>query len=608
MHSLKQSMRRPVRTLLGILLITLAVAVLCVCLGQSFSASVADDGIEERFITVAFPSDTYSGETHDWALAYAAEHPDIVKSVSSSVLASAHIGSLRHDNFTDHLHYITTDYLTRITYSPYDRAVLEITLTGIDEGEDGLLLRGVIDTVIALEEGYSDPTGFEAEISVGNFPASDFELGGRYLFCAQSYVDRDYLLRNSLAQIKKMELFDAFEHDKFEVRRGGARIKYGDLFTFLSDAQLVDYREVSFKIATDGSAPSYVRLNSTVDDLLSSGEGSEWKRYIDDLAVSYRTFPIIGVDDMMYLSQFARGNAEIFDGSNFTAEQVASGARVCIVSEMLAHINGISVGDKIDLSYYEKNQNDPNELLLSEGVGVNNPTSAYYDSLNTPLSASEEYTVVGIYRKGDAWSVFDLQNITPNTVFVPKPSITVAYEEAIGGIFTSFVLKNGTIEEFAQAVAEAGFDETLLFDDGGYAKTMAGLEEYDESADRIVPLGFAVWSVVILLFLMLYPARMGRELDTMDSLGARRIKRVFFVIGTSSIILFAGSVLGLGAGLLLWNGVTDYLTASISGELDLGVSMSDFVRITAAQLGIALVAVAILALPLTRTRKLDRRK
>ena len=94
----------------------------------------------------------------------------------------------------------------------------------------------------------------------------------------------------------------------------------------------------------------------------------------------------------------------------------------------------------------------------------------------------------------------------------------------------------------------------------------------------------------------------------MDSLGAPRAKRVFFLIGTSFIILFAGSVLGLGAGLLLWNGVTDYLTASISGGLDLGASISDFVRITAAQLAIALIAVAIIALPLTRTRKLDRRK
>ena len=608
MHSFKQSMRRPVRTLLGILLITLAAAVLCVCLGQSFSASVADDGIKERFITVAFPSDTYSREVHEWALAYAAEHPDIVKSVSSSVLASAHISALHHDNYTDHLHYISTDYLTRISYTPYDRAVFEITLTDIDEGEGGLLLRGVIDSVVALEEGYSDPTGFEAEISVGDASASDFEIGGRYLFCAEAYVDRDYLLRNSLAQKKKMELFDAFEHDKYEVRRGGARIKYGDLFTFLSDAQLVDYRSVSFKVAADGSAPSFVRLDSTVDYFLSGGEGAEWKRYIEDLAVSYRTFPIIGVDDMMYLSQFVRGNAEIFEGENFTAEQVASGAKVCIISEMLAHINGISVGDKIDLSYYEKNLSDPNEAILSEGVGVNNPTSAYYDSLTTPLEESGEYTVVGIYRKGDAWSVFDMQNVTPNTIFVPKSSITVAYEEAIGGIFTSFVLKNGTIEEFAQAVAEAGFDETLLFDDGGYAKTMAGLEEYDESADKIVPLGFAVWSVVILLFLMLYPARMGRELDTMDSLGAPRAKRVFFLIGTSFIILFAGSVLGLGAGLLLWNGVTDYLTASISGELDIGASISDFVKITAAQLGIALVAVAVISLPLTRTRKLDRRK
>ena len=135
-----------------------------------------------------------------------------------------------------------------------------------------------------------------------------------------------------------------------------------------------------------------------------------------------------------------------------------------------------------------------------------------------------------------------------------------------------------------------------------------GIAEYGESADRIVPLGFAVWSVVIALFLMLYPGRLGKELDIMDSLGARRVSRIVFVLSSSALILLAGSVLGLGAGLLLWDGVTDFLTASIGGGLELGASLSDFITITAAQFAIAILAVFVLAVPLTRTRGLNRRK
>ena len=76
----------------------------------------------------------------------------------------------------------------------------------------------------------------------------------------------------------------------------------------------------------------------------------------------------------------------------------------------------------------------------------------------------------------------------------------------------------------------------------------------------------------------------------------------------SALILFAGSVLGFGAGLLLWDGVTDFLTASIGGGLELGASLSDFITITAAQFAIAILAVLVLAVPLTRTRGLERRK
>ncbi len=617
MKSFRQIWRRPTRTLLGIMLITLASAVLCVCLGQSFAASVADKGIDEKYITVAFPSDTYGAQAHEWATAYARDNPDIITSVSSPVLASAFIGGISHDNFTDQLHYTDMAFVRRIPYSPYDRAVFEITLTEIEDRGIEKAIKGEIKNVIALEGGYSDPTGFSAQ-TVMIFPSdeafaeSGLEIGGRYLFCARSYVDNDYLLRNALSQAKRMELFDAFDHSKSEPRRGGMRVKYGTLFTMLYQDQLAYYRNVEFVTDTEThegyNIPSYVRLEGSAEEFLASDAGAEWKQYIDDLKISYNTFPIIGVDDLMHLSHFARGNAEVIEGEAFTAEELAGGAKVCLISETLALKNGISVGDTLDLSYYEKDEDYPGEKLLSQGEGVMSPASAIYNSDTTPLGESEGYTVVGIYRKGDAWSADDFQNFSPNTVFVPKNSISSDYEEAFGGLFTTFILKNGSMEDFAHTVADAGFDEAFLFDDSGYGDMKAGIEEYGESTNKIVPLGFAVWSVVIALFLMLYPARQGKELDTMDSLGCTRAQRMGFVLSSSLAVLIPGSILGLGAGIFLWKYVTEFLTASIGGGLSIGVDISDFIMITLAGLALSLIAVIILALPLTRTRGLDRRK
>ena len=584
MHSIKQSMRRPARTLLGILLITLAAAVLCVCLGQSLAAGATDSLLDEKYLTVAFPSDLYSPEAHEWAVAYAAEHPEIIKEIRSSVLASAYIQSLEHENFTTRLHYTDEDGVRDISYAPFDRAVFEIEVKDIEKA--GTVV-GEIISVIALEDGYSDPTGFTVRFSSEN----ELTVGARYLVSTANYVDLDYVLRNSLSQKKHIELFPAFDHEKIEMRRQGARIKYGHLFTMISDQDLEYYRHAEFEcgpiapMQVDGFAEAAI-LNS------------EWEKYISDLEISYNTFPTVGVDSLDDLAHFARGGAMITSGRAFSDAETADGEKVCIISEELALRNSLKIGDRIDVAYYPTPD--------GEQFNPANPAPAVYGG--EEIGEAISYEIVGIYRKGDPWAVTDYQNFTPNTIFVPKNSINAPYAEPVGGLFTLFVLENGTMEAFAHDVAEAGFDEYLFFDDNGWSDMQRGISEYGESANKIVPLGFAVWSVVIALFLLLYPARLGRELDTMDSLGATRVGRIGFVLASSSIILFAGSVLGFGAGLLLWDGVTAFLTASIDGGLSLGASLTDFLAISAAQFAIAIIAVAILSVPLTHSRGLKRRK
>lgn len=584
MHSIKQSMRRPARTLLGILLITLAAAVLCVCLGQSLAAGATDSLLDEKYLTVAFPSDLYSPEAHEWAAAYAAEHPEIIKEIRSSVLASAYIQGLEHENFTTRLHYTDEDGVRDISYAPFDRAVFEIEVKDIEKA--GTVV-GEIISVVALEDGYSDPTGFTVRFSSENV----LTVGARYLVSTANYVDLDYVLRNSLSQKKHIELFPAFDHEKIEMRRQGARIKYGHLFTMISDQDLEYYRHAEFECGP--IAP--MQLDSSAEAAILN---SEWEKYISDLEISYNTFPTVGVDSLDDLAHFARGGAMITSGRAFSDAETADGEKVCIISEELALRNSLKIGDRIDVAYYPTPD--------GEQFNPANPAPAVYGG--DEICEAISYEIVGIYRKGDPWAVTDYQNFTPNTIFVPKNSINAPYAEPVGGLFTLFVLENGTMEAFAHDVAEAGFDEYLFFDDNGWSDMQRGISEYGESANKIVPLGFAVWSVVIALFLLLYPARLGRELDTMDSLGATRVGRIGFVLASSSIILFAGSVLGFGAGLLLWDVVTAFLTASIDGGLSLGASLTDFLAISAAQFAIAIIAVAILSVPLTHSRGLKRRK
>ncbi len=602
MKSIRQTWRRAGRAIMGILLLTLASAMLCVCLGQSFAASMADSGLDEKFITLAFPSDQYSAEADSWAKEYTAAHPETVKTVSLPVLASAHIPALSHDNFTDHLHYKEEYQIKRLPYSPFDRAVFEILITGIVSNT----ISGKIINVISLEDGYADPTDFDVEFEANG---ELFELGARYLICAQDYIDKDFLLRNALSQKKKMELYEAFDHEKFSFGfNGTARVKYGDLFTLLEREQLNQYRSVTFSVSTEEHEkyfiPAFVKLSGSAEEFLASAEGEVWKNYIEELEVSYHSFPVVGVSDLMHLAHFARGNALVIEGEVFGADD----GNVCVISETLALRNNLKLGDMIDISYFEKDFDYPGELSLAEGEGTFNPSPAIYDSETTPLHESEKYKIVGIYRKGDEWTADDYQSFTPNTIFVPEKSIKCASESGTGGLFTTFILTNGTMEDFAHTVAAAGFDEQFFFDDNGYGDMQRGISEYGESADKIVILGFAVWAVILVLFLMLYPARLGKELDTMDSLGCTRAQRISFVLSSSLCLLIPGSVLGVLAGSYLWVYVTDFLTASIAGGLSMNIESSDFLLVGGASLAFSALAVALLAIPLTKTRGLDKRK
>ena len=56
MKTIKQLLRQPLKTLLGVILMTLAVAVLCVCVGQALAAQTTKQQLDERFSTVAVPS------------------------------------------------------------------------------------------------------------------------------------------------------------------------------------------------------------------------------------------------------------------------------------------------------------------------------------------------------------------------------------------------------------------------------------------------------------------------------------------------------------------------------------------------------------------------
>ncbi len=698
MKTLRQMIRQPLKTLSGIAMITLAVATLCVCVGQSFAAEATQRRLDQTFMSIALPTAEYNREVDEWAKQYAMEHPEIIKSVSTPGLVSAYIPALTPENYTAEYHrdYYLANYYTE----PYQCAILEFTLLEepqvyesvsqvyVKEGtvvlEDGqpvslqiprgqVWLRGRIDRVIGLQDGYADPIGFTIEV-IWNLKEQEeipqFTVGNRYLVYGKNYDFLDYNLRCSLTatkgwpfvgQLDEDALIPLTEKERQSFLRDAptpaaaivSKIRVDNSITGLRQDQVDAFRTVrvyaqelaaSSKyqfcqneqgeyylekvmerawISEDGQRTSIdwqeyaarypditvVELQGTAEEWLASEEGTLWMQAYEDIQINSHSFPVIGVDPLNEIADFARSKAWINAGREFTVEELETGAKVCLISQTLAESGGLQVGDTISPRFYEMDPNLPYQIDILEGALSTNPTAYYYYGGSTGFVEDREpYTVIGIYQSESEWANGDSNpyGFGPNTIFVPKASVPCQMVYGYTEFYRMFTLQNGTIEQFQQAVVEAGWDGHFYLDDNGYGEVAESMDSYREGADRARTIGVMVYGIIILVFMVLYPVRQKEVLSTMTSLGACRRKRMAQVIGHGMAILLPGTILGVGVGALLWKRVVALLTENSAYSLEIRMELSVLGNIGVVQLVVA--ALMLLGLALFMSGGRNKRK
>lgn len=734
MKAIKQLLRQPIKAVAGILLVAIAVAVLCVCAGQSLAARETQERLNQSYLTLAFPESDVEGAQSRWLDAYAQEHPEVVKEVSRVGLASAYIPELTIDNWTQHWHkpLVTTSNL----FTPYDTAILEITLTDIGEVqdapqthakyEDGVFildengvsipiefygkpvavqLTGTVERVIALEEGYPDPVGFTVHISLTidtqrMLDALNLEVGGRYLVYGTSYVDLDWQLRHRASQLmtwnKDTELpewdldtfagvydYDTYEQDGItyytywtrdeygvlsevvtvdnleDVPSIGFKCKIGDLYHGMPFSELNQFRSVTMICSSDVRipntsvyqtgdgqwvfgdggeisyvdqfghtvviipqdekaqlyrAPTIAHLTGTAEDFLASEEGTLWSEALRNVEMNNHAFAFLGVDNLGYIENFDRGEAQIVQGRDFTAEELETGAKVCVISKQLAEANGLTVGDTIMPQFYDPDMGLKYQLSMSDNGFL--PKPFYYFANTTQLQEAQSYTIVGIYEQNDPTpSLFDeygetvnRYGFTSNTIFAPKASIDAAMYTRESGLFKTAVLHNGSLEEFQIAAIEAGLGEEFKYTDNGYSAVEGSMAAYQKNAARALAVGAAVYGSLLLLFLLLFPTRERAVLLTMEALGAERPRRIGYLLSSSLGLLIPGTVIGTGCGMLMWRKVAATLSENGAAMLDIQMNAGSMTAVAAAQLVIASILVLMLAVYATKCGNLSKRK
>ncbi len=237
MKTIKQVIRQPLKSLTGIIMVALSVAILVTCVGQYAATMLTRANLGDNYSTIALLSDKYfwqktpegvnirrfklPDEIQEWIDDTLINQTDLVESRSDTGLVSAYIPELNVINFSQYENgYQMGDYNIG---NPYRCAVLEVTLTAVgseikrDESNfvvDGaeqkmlnkvsVLCTGTVERVIGLEKGFKKPVGKTILITIMAYSEEDVEamnlqVGEKYLVYGMNYGDtRGMELHNSI--------------------------------------------------------------------------------------------------------------------------------------------------------------------------------------------------------------------------------------------------------------------------------------------------------------------------------------------------------------------------------------------------------------------------
>ena len=109
--------------------------------------------------------------------------------------------------------------------------------------------------------------------------------------------------------------------------------------------QTVDYGR--YDLPSIQELPEGVTAREIMDGTAS------WQTALKAVDVTNHSVPVLTVEKVEALADFAAGNAMVTQGRSFFQSEYDSGAAVCLISESLARKNGLNVGDSLPLSLYE---------------------------------------------------------------------------------------------------------------------------------------------------------------------------------------------------------------------------------------------------------------
>ena len=517
---------------------------------------------------------------------------------------------------------------------------------GASYSESTWSISGQVQGVYGLQQGLRDPTGWQADIrftqyySDGDAPMRP-EAGKRYLLLACTYDDTEWEERCGIAaeilwdtnvQLNPWSLdiennlirYDQRTRQEEQVLDETLRELPPDALGYRDPTTGAEVFSLSMN-ATDHLRTNVVRYSGMLETLAPDGDSglwtmqtvdygrydlpsiqelpegvtareimdgtASWQTALKALDVTNHSVPVLTVEKVEALADFAAGNAMVTQGRSFSQSEYDSGAAVCLISESLARENGLNVGDSLPLSLYEDDPGLP--PIYARFQESCNPRASVFMP-QEGFRQETEYTIIGLYRQSSEW-VTSPTSFTPNSVFVPEKSVTCQTVTGSCGVWSSLVLQNGTIDQMEARLAENGLGGTVTYYDQGYSDIVESLDGYTRVSQTVLLVGLALWTVVLAAYCVLLPMQESKTALRMWTLGAKRRDIAGQIWIPSALMAAAGTVIALAVSIPGMSWATDKIQALTGSDLTLKVSTGQTVALCAGALAIALAVIALVS-------------
>ena len=519
-----------------------------------------------------------------------------------------------------------------------------------ESGSANWLLDGQVLGIYGLNDAFRDPSGQRASVLLHQEYDDPAELlhpeaGKRYLLLSYSYEDSEWSLRRNVADWVFMETnvkLDPWSLDisgnliRYDQRKNQSEHWYhtaGDAaeepvefapeeliyrdpttgaevmnvdpdafgwFSFAVDAlkdtgeimvedpqqpgnwrpETVDYTQ--YNLPSIQELPDGVTAQEVIDNT------SSWRMAMESIRVNNHSVPVLAVDSVEGMLEFASGRTQITQGRSISQEEYRDGAAVCLISETLARENGLNVGDPLPLSLYEFDR----DLRYSYIHEYNPRPSCYLPDQG--FQQETEYTIIGLYRQSNEW-VTTPTSFTPNSVFVPEKSVTCQTVTGNYGVWSSLILQNGTIDQMEARLEENELGGAVTYYDQGYSDIVESLDGYTRVSRTVLLVGLALWAVVLAAYCVLLPMQEGKTALRMWTLGAKRRDIAEQIWTPSALMAAAGTVIALAVSIPGMSWATDKIQALTGSDLTLTVSTGQTVALCAGALAITLAVIALVS-------------